>query len=114
MRVNISLKRIKMFISRYKKEEIRTSLIFIFLYPIVCYLIFTFVSPFFFSIYEFSKNVFSGFPFIIIHGLIAMILGLGCFFLFIVGLYIWIISLYNIGLFLWEVSFKENRKRDKL
>ncbi|MHA1969680.1 MAG: hypothetical protein ACW964_18015 [Candidatus Hodarchaeales archaeon] len=93
---------------KYKKDDLTTALIYIIGYPIVVYLTFEIAGPILFKLTDFSENLFSKFPFILIHGLLMLVLGVGCFFFFIVGFYLWIMFAYQIGNFLWSTYIKNN------
>jgi uncharacterized membrane protein len=96
-----------MIVNRKQRENIKFSLMFIVVYPLVAYLAFHYLGPIFVAITDFSKATFSAFPLVLIHGLLLMILGLGVFFLFILGFYIWVLSLMEIGKFLLDVASKK-------
>ena len=98
-----------MIISETKREKIRTSLIFIIGYPILVWLAYQFLMPIVVYIADLSEKYLSKFPFILLHGLLLTILGLGCFFVFTAGFYIWVLSIHEIGSFIWEVAFKRNK-----
>jgi len=72
-------------------------LMFIVVYPLVAYVAFHYLGPIVVAIGDLSKATFSVFPLILIHGLILSILGLGFFFLFIVGFGIWIMEVWEGG-----------------
>jgi len=98
-----------MIIAETKREKIRTCLIFIIGYPILVWLAYEFLMPIVVYIADLSEQYLSKFPFSLLHFLILTILGLGCFFIFTAGFYIWILSIYEIGSFIWEVAFKKNK-----
>ena len=102
-----------MFISETKREKIRTSLIFIIGYPILVFLAYEFLVPIFAYIVDLSERYLSKFPFSLLHFLLLMILGLGCFFIFTAGFYIWILSIHDIGSFVWGVAFKRNKNETR-
>ena len=69
-------------------------------YPILSYLAWEFVLPTITAVIAISNIHFTEFPLTILHGFIVVFLWVGFFSLFLLGLYIWVLSIRQSGAFL--------------
>ena len=87
--------------------KISTALIITMAYPTAFYLAGKFIMPIMEATITISKLHFTEFPFIIVHGFIVVFPGFGIFCLFLMGLYLWVLSIQQIGIFLFERALKK-------